>query len=71
MRGALKTHLTSRESEIVNCLKRGLSNNGIAEALGIKVGTVKVHLRSAFSKLGCRSRLEAATLHEQARPRAS
>jgi two-component system nitrate/nitrite response regulator NarL len=63
MRGALKTHLTPRESEIVDFLKRGCSNRKIAEALGIKVGTVKVHLRRAFIKLGCRSRLEAATLH--------
>ena len=63
MRGALKAHLTSRESEIVDFLKRGCSNKAIADALGIKVGTVKAHLKSAFAKLGCRSRLEAATMH--------
>ena len=67
MRGALKTHLTPREEEIIGFLGAGCSNRLIAEALGIKVDTVKIHLARAFRKLGCRTRLEAAMLHEQAR----
>jgi two-component system nitrate/nitrite response regulator NarL len=71
MRGALKTHLTPREAHVIDYLKIGFSNREIAEELGIAVGTVKVHLVHAYRKLGCRSRLQAATLYGQARARAS
>jgi len=50
--------LTSRESEILRCLARGMSNRGIAMQLSIAEGTVKMHVSRVYSKLGVRSRSE-------------
>ncbi len=38
----------------------GLDNREIADALGISEKTVEAHLRSAFTKLGLRSRAQLA-----------
>lgn len=51
------SRLTPRELEIVRMASR--PNKEIATALGIKVGTVKQVLHSAFSKLGARDRADA------------
>ena len=42
--------------------RRGLSNRGIAERLGIAVRTVDNHLHRAYAKLGVGSRGELAPL---------
>jgi DNA-binding NarL/FixJ family response regulator len=54
--------LTTRETEILALLKRGLSNKMIARRLGIELATVKNHVHSVFGKLGLRRRAEAAVL---------
>lgn len=52
--------LTSRESEVLQSLCRGLSNKGIARELDISAETVKVHLKALLRKLQVRNRTEAA-----------
>ncbi len=51
--------LTPREVEILGRLGDGLSNKGVARALGISAHTVKFHLEAVFAKLGAASRAEA------------
>lgn len=52
--------LSEREREILRHVAGGLSNQQIANQLGISVNTVKVHLRNVFAKIGVASRAEAA-----------
>lgn len=54
--------LTAREVQIFGLLKLGLSNREIAEQLCIAVHTVKNHVHSLLTKLGVRTRTEAAAL---------
>jgi two-component system nitrate/nitrite response regulator NarL len=48
--------LTRRENQILELVERSLRNREIAGALGIRVGTVKIHLRHIFEKTGIRGR---------------
>jgi DNA-binding NarL/FixJ family response regulator len=52
--------LTSRETEVLRVLARGLSNTEIAEALFITEATVKTHVSNILAKLGLPSRTRAA-----------
>jgi DNA-binding NarL/FixJ family response regulator len=52
--------LSDREREIMNLLAHGSSNKEIAKRLDIVENTVKVHLRSCYSKIGVRNRTQAA-----------
>lgn len=54
--------LTAREVQIFGLLKLGLSNREIAAQLCIAVHTVKNHVHSLLTKLGVRTRAEAAAL---------
>jgi DNA-binding NarL/FixJ family response regulator len=51
--------LTARQEDVLALLIDGLCNKQIAARLGIAVGTVKTHLRTAFEKLQVSSRTEA------------
>lgn len=51
--------LTTREVEVLRMLVAGNSNKMIGVHLGITEGTVKVHVKNLFQKLGLRSRVEA------------
>lgn len=50
--------LTQRERQITQLLLRGHSSKSIARELGIAPGTVMVHKRNLFSKLGITSQFE-------------
>ena len=53
--------LSDRELEVLACLKKGLTNPEIAEALIITTGTVKTHVHHICGKLGVRNRTEAVS----------
>jgi DNA-binding NarL/FixJ family response regulator len=54
--------LSGREKQVLGMVVMGMSNKAIAAKLFLAESTVKCHLSSAFSKLGVRSRNEAADL---------
>ena len=54
--------LSQRQYEIIESITRGLSNNEIAEQLGIDRSTVKNHLSILFSKLGVANKAEAVAV---------
>lgn len=55
--------LTSRESEIMEHLCRGLLYKEIASLLFICQGTVKQHIHHIYCKLKARNRTEAITIY--------
>jgi DNA-binding NarL/FixJ family response regulator len=57
-----KPALTFREKQVLGMVTLGFGNGEIAAKLFLAESTVKSHLSSAFSKLGVRSRSEAAAL---------
>jgi DNA-binding NarL/FixJ family response regulator len=54
--------LTSREREVLVLLAQGVSNQQIADALGISERTARTHVSNILSKLGLASRTQAALL---------
>jgi DNA-binding NarL/FixJ family response regulator len=48
--------LTARELQVTKLIEQGYKNKDIALALGIRPGTVKVHLKHIFEKTGIRGR---------------
>jgi DNA-binding NarL/FixJ family response regulator len=59
---ALPSHLTQRETEVLQLLSDGMSNRDIAQTLFLSVRTVEAHLRSLYGKLNVNTRTEAALL---------
>jgi predicted ATPase/DNA-binding CsgD family transcriptional regulator len=54
--------LTVRETEVLSCLTKGLSNNAIARQLSLSPRTVEHHTASILQKMGVGSRNEAVAL---------
>ena len=52
--------LTPREREVLGLIREGLSNEDIAQRLGISISGVKFHVTEILSKLGLENRHEAA-----------
>ena len=57
-RPARLTHspLTAREMQVMELVERGMKNRDIGDSLGIRTGTVKIHLKHIFEKTGIRGR---------------
>lgn len=51
-----RTDLTSRERQVLELVEQGMKNKEIAVELGIRPGTVKIHLKHIFEKTGVRGR---------------
>ena len=54
--------LTSRQEEILYCVRDGLTNKAIARTLNISADTVNEHLHAIFKKLGAANRSEALAI---------
>ncbi len=59
--------LTQRESEVVALVLRGHSSEAIGAALGIAPGTVKIHRKNIYAKLGIGSQAELFSMFVHAR----
>jgi DNA-binding NarL/FixJ family response regulator len=55
VRGA-HSPLTFREMQVRELVERGMKNKEIGDRLGIRAGTVKIHLKHIFEKTGIRGR---------------
>lgn len=51
-----RSELTPRERQVMELIEQGLKNKEIARDLGIRPGTVKIHLKHIFEKTGVRGR---------------
>jgi two-component system, NarL family, nitrate/nitrite response regulator NarL len=51
-----RSELTSREQQVLELVEQGFKNKDIAHDLGIRPGTVKIHLKHIFEKTGVRGR---------------
>jgi DNA-binding NarL/FixJ family response regulator len=60
-RGAPREALTPRELEVLRLMARGRTNQAIANALVVRVGTVKYHVKNILRKLGATSRADAVS----------
>ena len=54
--------LSPRQLEILSSITRGLSNDDIAQQLGIGKASIKTHILSLFQKLGAANRAEAVAI---------
>jgi two-component system nitrate/nitrite response regulator NarL len=51
-----RSELTPREQQVLELVEQGCKNKEIARELGIRPGTVKIHLKHIFEKTGVRGR---------------
>lgn len=51
-----RSELTPREQQVLELVEQGMKNKDIARNLGIRPGTVKIHLKHIFEKTGVRGR---------------
>lgn len=64
---APEDQLTDRETEVLALIAEGLSNRDISVRLSISAGTTKTHVSRVLTKLGCRSRTQAAIIAREER----
>jgi two-component system nitrate/nitrite response regulator NarL len=53
---SIHSELTPREQQVLELVEQGLRNKEIARELGIRPGTVKIHLKHIFEKTGIHGR---------------
>ncbi len=51
-----RSELTAREQQVLELVEQGFKNKEIAHELGIRPGTVKIHLKHIFEKTGVHGR---------------
>jgi two-component system, NarL family, nitrate/nitrite response regulator NarL len=66
-----RTGLTPREQQVMELVGQGLKNREVARELGIRPGTVKVHLKHIFEKTGVQGRYSLALVGLTAAPESS
>lgn len=54
--------LTGRQTEVLESMVSGLTNEDIARNLGLSLSVVKEHIRAVFNKLGVANRSEAVAI---------
>jgi len=54
-----KDLLSSRETEIIQLISKGMSNDEVSLVLGLSKNTIPVHVRNIYKKLGAARRTEA------------
>jgi two-component system NarL family response regulator len=57
-----RSELTKRELDVLRLICEGLSNQQIAETIGIAVGTTRIHVSNVLNKLGVSRRTEVVTV---------
>jgi DNA-binding NarL/FixJ family response regulator len=57
-----KSNLTARQKAVLELLSRGDSNKAIARRLGMREGTVKVHVRQIMRKFGVSNRTQVVVV---------
>lgn len=62
-----RSGLTAREQQVLALVERGMKNKDIAAALGIRPGTVKIHLKHIYEKRGVHGRYGLALTGYQER----
>jgi len=55
-----KAALTMRQRQIAQLVSAGLSNKAIGARLGLREGTVKIHMNNIFKRLGIANRTSLA-----------
>ncbi len=63
-----RSEFSNREHDVMALLTRGLSNEQIAEQLGLRVPTVKTYLRRIFERTGALNRAHAVALYSDRYP---
>lgn len=58
-----RLNLTSREAAIIDLVLQGHSSDAVGRRLGIATGTVKVHRRNVYRKLGISSQTQLLSLY--------
>lgn len=56
----METMLSRRERDVLEHIRRGLSNRQIAERLFVSTNTINKHVQKVFRKLGVSNRVQAA-----------
>ncbi len=62
--------LTARELDVLRLLARGQTNLEIAQALVVREGTIKYHVKNILRKLGATSRADAVSRYARSGPEA-
>ena len=62
---SLKSGISKREEEILNCLAKGMTTIQISDSLFISENTVKTHIRHILEKLKASNRAEAVRIASQ------
>lgn len=57
-----RPHLTYREIEVLRGFARGLTDQSIADHLGLSLGAIHSRTRTTYTKLGARSRPHAVAI---------
>ena len=53
--------LTPRQKDVLECIRKGLSNREIGDELGISSGTVKIHVAALMAALSVNNRVQLAS----------